>query len=222
MLHSRTNAAGPFRAAPGDGLLTLAGIGATRARAAGERLLSSGATALLSWGVAAALDRGLRSGDLLAPATIIGTDLREYAVSADWHRALCERLADEFVVHTEPLAETRTVLTTPAQKRILLVHTGAIAADMESAALAGLAREAGVPFVAIRAISDTATAKVPWWLGVAIDDAGRISLADVLKQIALHPAEWTAVAHLAFGFRAARATLTGVAEQVGTDRLAVA
>jgi adenosylhomocysteine nucleosidase len=197
-----------------DTLIALAGLGAARAHAAGERLLDQGADALLSWGVAAALDRGLAPGNLLAPKTVISVDLREYPVSLGWHQALCEHLAGKFVIHTDPLAESPEVLSTPAQKRALLLHTGAIAADMESAALAALAREANVPFVTIRAVSDTAKVRVPPWIGVAIDSAGRLSMANIVKQLALRPLEWATVSRLAFGFRAARATLTGVAEQV--------
>jgi adenosylhomocysteine nucleosidase len=211
-LIKRRNAAAQAR---GDVLFALSGMGAVRARAAGEHLLEQGATALLSWGVAAALDRGLTAGDLLLPKVILAADLREYSVSAGWQRALCERLAGGFVVNTGPLAETPMVLSTPAQKRALLLHSSAIAADMESAALAALACEARVPFVSIRAVSDTAGAKVPPWLGAAIDSAGRLSTTRMLKEIIGRPLEWIAMSHLALGFRAARVTLTGVAERVG-------
>lgn len=206
----------------GEILIALSGIGAAGARAAGEQLLKKGATALLSWGVAAALDRELAAGSLLAPETIIDVDLHRYSADPHWHRNVCERLAIRFVVHTEPLAESLAVLSTPMQKRSVLLHTGAIAADMESAALARLAREAEIPFVAIRAVSDTAATRVPHWLGAAIDSAGRLSTLDVLTQIARRPAEWAAVSRLAAGFWAARATLKGVAREVGFLRAAAA
>jgi adenosylhomocysteine nucleosidase len=202
----------------GDPLVALAGMGAARARAAGERLLNDGATALVSWGVAAGLDRALSPGSLVAPRAIIAADLSELPVSTDLHRTLCERLGAGFVIHTDPLAESAKVLTTPAQKRALLLRSGAIAADMESAALAAVAREAQVPFLAVRAISDAAAVSVPSWLVAAMDGAGRLAPAQLLKQIVLRPLEWAAVSRLALGFRAARATLKHVAAKLGAAR----
>lgn len=214
--------AGPVTEPQDQARVVIAGMGAARARAAGERLLNDGATALLSWGVAAALDRGLTPGSLLMPRTIVAADLSEHAVSKAWHFNLCEHLAEKFVIHTDPLAESPQVLTTPAQKRALLLHSAAIAADMESAALAMLARDAQVPFVAIRAVSDTAAARVPQWLSTVVDDAGRLSLRRAIKGFLLRPRDWVAVSHLAFGFRAARATLTNVVCQTGASLMATA
>ncbi len=194
-----------------DMRVALAGIGASRARAAGEDLLTRGATALMSWGVAAALDRALAPGNLLVPGVILDADLRPYTVDKAWHGWLCERLANRFVIHVDPLIESRTVLATRAQKRALMLRSGAMAADMESAALAALASEAQVPFVAIRAVSDTSVARVPTWLGGVIDNGGHVCIGAVIRQVLARPLDWAAVSRLALGFRAARATLTDVA-----------
>src|SRR5439155_10300683 len=45
---------------------------------------------------------------------------------------------------------------TPAEKAELFRKTGALAVDMESTAIRAAAQQAGVPFIAIRAISDAA------------------------------------------------------------------
>jgi adenosylhomocysteine nucleosidase len=201
-------------------LVVFAGVGAECARVACARLLDNGATALLSWGLAAGLDGALSPGSLLLPRAIIDAQLREHAVHQRWHRELCARLNDRFAVHTAPLAESRLLLSTPAQKRALMLHSTAIAADMESAAVAALARAADVPFVAIRAVSDTALTHVPPWLSGAIDGAGRLAAAQVIKQVIVRPVDWPAVSRLALGFRAARATLAGVARQIDAGFLA--
>ncbi|MGI8739576.1 MAG: hypothetical protein ACR2KU_08040 [Gammaproteobacteria bacterium] len=194
-----------------DVRVALASMGASRARAAGEQLLAQGATALMSWGVAAALDRALAPGNLLVPGVILDTDLRSYSVDTAWHGWLCEQLKNRFVIHVDPLIESTTVLATRAQKRALMLRSGAMAADMESAALAALASEAQVPFVAIRAVSDTAVARVPTWLGGVIDNGGHVCIGAVIRQVLARPLDWAAVSRLALGFRAARATLTDVA-----------
>ncbi len=207
--------------AVGTTRIALAGVGPAGAQAAGQRLLKQGATALVSWGIAAALEPQLSPGSLLIPNSVIAADGRAYPVDSGWHHSLCERLAN-FAVHTGPLAESYTILGTPAQKNALASRTGAIGADMESAALAAVAHAGQVPFVAIRVVSDAADTKVPAWLAHAIDGAGRLSKAAVLKQIALHPAEWGAISRLALGFKAARATLSAVARQVDLDTLLAA
>ncbi len=200
--------------------VVFAGVGAQCARMAGARLLDNGATALLSWGLAAGLDRALPSGSLLLPRAIIDAQLREHAVHQRWHREFCTRLNDRFVVHTAPLAESMLLLSTPAQKRALKQCSTAIAADMESAALASLARAAGVPFMAVRAVSDTALTRVPPWVSDAIDDAGHLAVAQVIRQMIVRPVDWLALIRLALGFRAARTTLASVARQIDAGFLA--
>jgi adenosylhomocysteine nucleosidase len=219
MLSDRAGAAAGLS---GGALVALAGQGPERARAAGQRLLDKGATALMSWGLAAGLDRALKPGSLLLPVAVLDAGLHPHPVDAAWHRELCAYLRGRFTIYTEPLAESELLLSTPAQKRALMLHSAAIAADMESAALAALAQAAHVPFVAVRAVSDTAAVRVPLWLDGVIDGAGRLCLGSVLRQILMRPLDWAAISHLALGFRAARTTLTGVARQLGVGTPAAA
>ena len=62
---------GAWKAISANILVALSGIGAERAYTAGSVLVSQGATALLSWGYAAALDDRLKAGCLLLPERII-------------------------------------------------------------------------------------------------------------------------------------------------------
>ena len=65
---------GAWRAITDNTLVALSGIGAERAYTAGAVLVSQGATALLSWGCAAALDDRVRPGCLILPERIIGAN----------------------------------------------------------------------------------------------------------------------------------------------------
>jgi len=67
------------------------------------------------------------------------------------------------------------VAATAAEKRDLRARTGAAAVDMESAALAAKAAEWGVPFYAIRAVSDRAEEDMPLDFNLYRDVAGRFS-----------------------------------------------
>jgi adenosylhomocysteine nucleosidase len=67
------------------------------------------------------------------------------------------------------------VAVTASEKAALREKTGARAVDMESAAVAGRAREWGVPFRSIRAVSDTAREDLPLDFNLYIDKKGRIA-----------------------------------------------
>jgi adenosylhomocysteine nucleosidase len=67
------------------------------------------------------------------------------------------------------------VAVTVAEKRELRERTGAAAVDMESAALAGKAREWGVPFHVIRAVSDRAEEDMPLDFNLYRGPDGRFS-----------------------------------------------
>jgi hypothetical protein len=155
------------------------------------------------------------------PTAIIGANCSTYFVDPDWHRDLAACLADRYIIHTQALAESTAVLSNGAHKRALRLRSSAIAADMESAALAALARKAGVPFLVIRAVSDRADARVPHWLTASIDEAGHLAVGTALGRILTRPSDWGAIFGLALGFRAARATLAGVCERIGPGQLAV-
>jgi adenosylhomocysteine nucleosidase len=85
------------------------------------------------------------------------------------------------------------VAVTAAEKAALRAKTGASAVDMESAAVAEHARDAGLPFRSIRAVSDTANENLPLDFNVYIDERGhiaqgRIALAALKKPFTAIPA----------------------------------
>ncbi len=184
-------------------LMCVSGIGPARARAAGGRLLAHGANALLSWGTAVALDSELAPGHLLLPRSVLDADRSPEPISPDWQQQLYGQLSARFPVTDRPMIATDRVLTRPAQKRHLFAESGAVAADMESAELAAVAREAGVPFVVLRAIADSVDTNIPDWIAGKIDGFGRVRIASMLLPLIMHPMDWVGIAGLARDFRAA-------------------
>jgi adenosylhomocysteine nucleosidase len=65
------------------------------------------------------------------------------------------------------------VICTVQEKTKLFRQTGALAADMENAILRSAAQVAGVPFIGIRAVSDTADQALDPEILSLIDDVGR-------------------------------------------------
>src|SRR4030095_6403214 len=85
-LTHQTIPVGSWKAIPDNALAALSGIGADRAYMAGSVLVSQGATALLSWGCAAALDDRVSPGCLILPKSIIGENGAIHWVSTAWPR----------------------------------------------------------------------------------------------------------------------------------------
>jgi adenosylhomocysteine nucleosidase len=186
-------------------LVCVSGVGAARADAAARRLLANGATALLSWGVSGALVSGLRTGTLLLPHTIVDAGGASLSVGAQWRHCL----DDVPSADARQIAETTSILSTPEQKSALARSHHAVAADMESAAVARAAQQARVPFLAVRAVCDDCAMSVPVWLLSCADARGRIDLAKLCKQLVRHPRDGIDVSRLVRGFNAALAALSG-------------
>lgn len=80
------------------------------------------------------------------------------------------------------------IIATPAQKAELHRQTGAAAVDMESNAVRSLATSYGVPFISVRAISDTAVQSLdPQVLGM-VDAFGRPRPASIAAALIRRPA----------------------------------
>lgn len=200
--------------------LRLSGIGPRRAAAAAERLLAGGATALASWGSAGALAADLTAGALLLPRTVVAADGEVLAVDAAWQRRLLDCLAPHLPVATGPLMEVIAVVATPADKESLRRRSGAVAVDMESVALARCARQAGVPFVVVRAVVDGAATALPGVAIVALDGLGRVRPLRLVAGLLREPRAWPALGHLRRSFGRCQATLARVVELAGIDLLA--
>jgi adenosylhomocysteine nucleosidase len=142
------------------------GIGIERARQAARRAFEKipEAKLAISTGVAGALSEGLAAGDLIvadrlmlnaadrgdSAAHTINVDGRELERVQESLRAAGVRFS------TGAILTSARALATAADKRRAKAATGAIAVDMESAAIADEARIRGVPFACVRAILDTA------------------------------------------------------------------
>ena len=201
-------------------LLKVAGIGAKRAFAASELLIAEGAAALLSWGSGGALHPKLSPGNLILPRSVIVSQKNVFPTDADWHNRLVARLKNHLEIHSEPLAQSPSVLTSPMEKFNFLNQNDAIAVDMESGSVAEIASRANLPFMAIRAIADTADMAIPVSALNAIDEHGGLRPMRLLSTLARKPSDLIPLARLSRSFRAARSTLETVARLAGNDFLA--
>lgn len=186
----------------------IAGVGPENAERAARAGVAAGARALLSWGFAGALDPRLRSGAIVLPPLVIAADGERFPVDAEWHgRLLASLLAPRLQVSTEPIGEALRPLRGAGAKA---AHRGAsamAAVDMESAAIARVAREAGIPFAAVRAVTDTVSRSVPGSALAALGPGGALQPKALLLALARRPRELPPLATLVPGFLLARRAL---------------
>ena len=200
-------------------LVALAGAGPNAARRAAALLVAQGATALVSWGCAAALDPHLRPGDLVLPSRIVGADGALLDTSVHWRTRLAAKLASHRPVCQGVLVESSGIVATTSAKQAIRAATGAVAVDMESAAAARVASNCGLPFLAVRSIIDAAEIPVPLSVLSAFDEDGMLHTSKMLRRAATRPADFLGIIRLGWHFRAAMNTLRGVDAMVGNDLL---
>jgi len=100
-------------------------------------------------------------------------------------------------------------IDTPAEKAAAFHRTGAAAVDMESAAVAEVAAQHNLPFIAAWAIVDTAADRLPLAV-VGASRAGRVQFGRLLAGMALAPGEIAAVFRLAQRYRIAMRSLRAI------------
>lgn len=191
----------------------LSGAGHNNACSAAQTLINQGATKLISWGCAAALDPQLKPGDLIIADQVItpnGTIASPHAWINDIQALLPEQLA---VSHAK-LASHFGLISSSSDKIRLNAETSAAALDMESAGVATTAQEANLAFIAIRAIADPSAMSLPNAISKALNPDGEVELSVLLKHIIVHPLEIFALIKLGLHFQAARKTLTKVAGSI--------
>jgi len=163
---------------------------------------------LVSFGLAGGLDPALAPGMVLAPAVVLFKTERW-----DADDALLQRLGG---ATPGALYGGGEVVATAAAKAAL-ARTGAVAVDLESAAVARTARRHGLPFAVLRAVCDGAGRDLPRAALVALDGAGRIVGLRVAWAAASRP--WEIPELVRLGGDAARARHALVARVRAIGRL---
>ncbi len=170
---------------------------------AANRLVGQEVDALVSFGFAGGLDPALRAGAVIVPRAVL-FDGTEYAVDC----GLAERFGG---ITGHLLVAGSAIAADAAAKRRLRAETQADAIDLESGGVARVAKAFGLPFVAVRAISDAAATSLPPAALLPLDGQGRVDLAGVLGSVVRQPWQLPALLRLAFHAGRARQALVRVA-----------
>jgi len=139
-----------------DVALVVSGIGEERAYETARAVLSSlTASAYVSVGLSGSLNEGLKPG-----AVVVGESVKCACNGEVFHSdaallsAASEAIKKGAGATFGPLYASSVVVTTSADKYRLAAETGCVALDMETCGAARGAFGAGVPFMAVRVVSD--------------------------------------------------------------------
>lgn len=176
--------------AAGEGVVTVCGGGRSDllpARIAAA-MAEHAPRAVLSFGVAGALLPGLPVGAVLAAATVRDGSARRFGDPAWTARLVARtgaRLAD--------FAGVDAAVADPGAKARLRETSGAAVVDMESHLAARAAAAAGVPFAALRAVSDRAEHGLPPAAVAGMGADGGVDVGAVLRALAADPRQLPAL-----------------------------
>ncbi len=194
----------------GGMLVTVSGIGCAAAGLAARDLIEAGARALVSWGMAGALDPKLAAGTVCLPEEVIASDGTRFATARQWREPLAALVAADTPVAGGKLLTSDQAIATVAAKDAAYRATGAAAVDMESAAVAQAAAAHGLPFIAVRVIVDTAGDAIPRAVAAA-SRAGRVQNWRLILGLLISPADIAPLIRLARRYRVAIRSLEAVA-----------
>ncbi len=189
----------------GPGLIAASGATVQGAQAAAETLVARGATHLLSFGFAAGLDPLLRPGTVLLPREVIVDSMKIPSDRA--LAALFEPAGSGLAVSFAPLLHSDVLVGERSDKAALRATTGCASLDMESGAVARVARDAGRPFAVLRTICDPASTTLPPAARVPLRSDGALDTLGVTRSILSRPTQLLALIRLGRDARHAHAAL---------------
>ena len=164
-------------------------IGEQRAAAAIAALGEGQFNLFFSTGCAGALAPELRPGDLaIATAVVTDSSAIQYStdpVQRERARRIAERAALSAVLG--PVLCSGKALASADAKRRAAIRTGAVAVEMEGAAIGACALRAGVPFLSVRAVLDTAATALPESGDLVDPQTGAVKLLALVRHLAAQP-----------------------------------
>jgi len=150
-----------------------------------KKAVFSGAAAIVSFGIAGALNAHLTAGNWVVATDVMSGD-RSIETDIEWSSRLAQRLPG---AELGAIATVASPVLHPRNKRRLHLDTGAIAVDMESFQAAALAKELGVPFAAVRVIADPMHREIPPAARLGLRPDGTVAIAAVLHSLLTQPSQ---------------------------------
>jgi adenosylhomocysteine nucleosidase len=192
-------------------LLIQTGIGKDRAEKAAylacERYSLS---ALISIGFGGGLTGRLKAGDLILCRGLLSSDPSEEGMQVESEPSFIEAGlligTGRFPVLTGTCISVEKVVTEPAEKKSLNQHYGADVVDMESYWIGKASRDRGIPFLAVRAISDTVDQRL--WVPGDLNSSLNGLIWKAASYLFAHPREFSSLLTLVRNLRLTQRHIT--------------
>lgn len=198
-----------------DLLIGCAGASSERAETEARRLAQAGCKALLSFGVAGALAPDLVVGDLIIATDICSRTGPIGETDTAWRTTVFEALGEFGNVHTGAICGSDKALASELDKTALYGECGALGVDMESHRVARVAEQTGLPFLALRIISDRASEAIPSAALNVIGADGRPHIGKVLVGLMRHPGQLPELMRLSKNMNVAERRLRHLSQTLG-------
>jgi len=219
--------------AAGEGVEVV--VGTANAGVLRERLSkvdTADISAVYSFGVAGGLDPALQPGDLLVSTQVIAqsTDIEQHIIEESWmadqnilmtiqmHAAKVNNikirkgifLGTDFEARDNPVTGDHE-----ANNQNLREISGADIIDNESHIAAKFANEHNLPFVSVRAVSDSVNHKLPPAALIALEEDGSPNGTAIAKSLLKHPLQIPALIRTAWEYHKALRALKAFRQDVG-------
>jgi adenosylhomocysteine nucleosidase len=168
-----------------------------------EQAVARGGEAIVSAGICGGLSPNIAVGTVVIGSEIVWNGTR-IPTDEVWVMAIAARIQEGIC---GAIAGSDTIVGTPAAKAALHRETGALAADMESYIAAQVAARHGLPFAALRTVSDGANDTLPAAVSDAIGSDGDVRTSVVLGAVARNPLQIPTLIRLARNTNRAMASL---------------
>ncbi|MCE2510492.1 MAG: nucleoside phosphorylase [Alphaproteobacteria bacterium] len=198
-------------------LICCGGAHTERAGTGALRLVEAGAGALISFGIAGGLAPSLASGSLVLASAVQVPGKASFDVEPAWRERLCRRLSAAMTPQLGEVVGSHRVVQSVDDKARLYGETLGLAVDMESHAVAQVARERALPFLVVRAVADTASMPIPSPALHGVGPRGEMRPFAVLGRAVFAPSEWPALLRLSGAHQKALGALRDVVRIAGID-----
>jgi len=174
-------------------IVVRSGMGSKNASAASRWLIGEGVSGLTVSGVSGGLSPDLAPGDLVLADSVIEDDGNPIEETREVSSACADMayggLMDRRLpAYRGPILTVQRPVLSAGEKHALFAKTRALAVDMESAAVAAAAGNAGLPFLAFRSVCDAAGRSIPEDFLDFVNQEGRVRLFRLFRRLLLRPA----------------------------------
>jgi adenosylhomocysteine nucleosidase len=194
------------RIAAGPGIRVICSGNGKELAASLSRAILEGARGVISFGVAGGLSPALQPGTCVIASAILceNEGISRINTHGGWSKTLLQAIPGAVC---GMLVGVPDPVVHPHAKAALYRKTGAVAVDMESHVVGGVAAAHGLPMAAIRVIADPAARAVPAAALAAMRPNGTTDITAMIWSMLKRPADFPALVRTALDARAARATL---------------